>query len=450
MDCPIDKMAEVQNLLLDRFHIHNGSEGLAPVALQEASPCAHCSRIDHVEMDCPIMEIQGQGMYRQGPPGGQSQQGRPSYQGTYPNYFNNLVYRTPMQQQQQQQGFRRNTDHTYPPYSTGQQQNSQQQPYANARQSTYILPQQSYNQAPRPTAPSTDPILGAISQLMEQMNRMNSRVDEIQDFVKTNIFASTDNKKGKQVSFSDQLPSQATINPRNQGSSSSQTHNLSHVHVEEEAVEVALAISSLRSGKDLPDPYKDHPLHKSSIDDDTPTVVVEPESSSDDEEEQRRAEPNPDTYKPPVPYPQVLSKPKAKVNESNDHLLEAFQKVTITIPLVDAIRHIPSYAKFLKGICTPHRSPKRIQLSENLSSIMMNSLPIKKRDRGAPMITSEIGGMTFTRYLLDTGASINILPKFVYDRHHVGELQPFLIELCLADGSVRKPHGIVEDVIFRI
>ena len=71
----IDKMAKVQNLLLDRFHICNGSEGLVPVALQEPLPCAHCSRLDHVETDCPIMGIQGQGMYRQGPPGGQSQQG---------------------------------------------------------------------------------------------------------------------------------------------------------------------------------------------------------------------------------------------------------------------------------------------------------------------------------------------------------------------------------------
>ena len=66
------------------------------------------------------------------------------------------------------------------------------------------------------------------------------------------------------------------------------------------------------------------------------------------------------------------------------------------------------------------------------------------------MITSEIGGMIFTRSLLDTRASINILPKVVYDRHHVGDLQCFLIELCLADGSVRKPHGTVEDVIVRI
>ena len=38
----IDKMAEVQNLLLDRLNIRNGSEGLARISLQEVSPCATC------------------------------------------------------------------------------------------------------------------------------------------------------------------------------------------------------------------------------------------------------------------------------------------------------------------------------------------------------------------------------------------------------------------------
>ena len=151
-----------------------------------------------------------------------------------------------------------------------------------------------------------------------------------------------------------------------------------------------------------------------------------------------------------MPYPQALNRAKAKNSETEDHLLDAFKKVTIAIPLIDAIKHIPSYAKFLKAICTPHRNPKRIQLSETVSSIMMNVLPIKKRDPGAPMITSNIGGMSFTRSLLDTGASINILPKVVFDRHRVGELQPFLVELYLANGSVKKPHGLVEDVIVRI
>ena len=150
-----------------------------------------------------------------------------------------------------------------------------------------------------------------------------------------------------------------------------------------------------------------------------------------------------------MPYPQALNRPKAKISEFDDNLLKAFKKVTIAIPLIDVIKHIPSYAKFLIGICTPHRNPKRIQLSETVSSIMMNYIPIKKKDPNAPMITSEIGGMSFAKFLLDTGASINIFPKSIFDCHHVGELQPFLVELCLADGSIRKPHGIVEDASSR-
>ena len=62
-------------------------------------------------------------------------------------------------------------------------------------------------------------------------------------------------------------------------------HNLSHVHLDKETVETALAISSHRSGKDLPDPYKDHPLDKSLIDEETLTVVVEQDSSYEDDEE---------------------------------------------------------------------------------------------------------------------------------------------------------------------
>ena len=52
--------------------------------------------------------------------------------------------------------------------------------------------------------------------------------------------------------------------------------------------------------------------------------------------------------------------------------------------------------------------------------------------------------------MLDTGASFNIVPKVVFDRNHVGELQPFIVKLRLVDGSIRKPHGVVEYVIFII
>ena len=114
--------------------------------------------------------------------------------------------------------------------------------------------------------------------------QMNSRVDEIQDFVKTNVQP----KKGKQVTFTNQLPSQATANPRNQEALSSQTHNINHVHVDEEAVEMALAISSLQSGKDLPDPYKDHPIHQGSIEEEETPIIVKHDSNLKDEEEQAK------------------------------------------------------------------------------------------------------------------------------------------------------------------
>ena len=126
--------------------------------------------------------------------------------------------------------------------------------------------------------------------------RMNSRMDEIHDFVKTNVQPTT-NKKGKQVTFIDQLPSQATANPRNQGASSSQTHNINHEHINEESLETTLAISSLRSGKDLLDPFKDHPIHQGPIEEETP-IIVDHDSDSEDEEEHEKAEPIPDKYKP--------------------------------------------------------------------------------------------------------------------------------------------------------
>ena len=320
----INKIAEVHNLLLDRLNIRNGSEGLAPISLQEASPCATYSRLDHVKLDCPVMAIQGQNMYRQGPSGGPSQQGQPNYPSTCPNHYNTLIFNNSLQNN----GYRRNNDQPYP-----LQYNGQQQTYPNQRQSSFVpsTQLQAFTQAPHQTTLASDPILGAISQLMEQMTRMNSGVDEIQDFVKTNVQPTTD-KKGKQVTFTNQLPLQATENPRNQGASSNLTHNINHVHVDEEVAETTLAISSLPSGKALPDPYKDHPFYQGSNEEKETPIVIDQDSDSEDEEEQVTAKPNPEKYKPPVPYPRALNRPKAKNSETDDNLLDAFKKVTITIP----------------------------------------------------------------------------------------------------------------------
>ena len=127
----------------------------------------------------------------------------------------------------------------------------------------------------------------------------------------------------------DQLPSQPLANPRNVGQAlSSRTHNVNEVCIDS-ASEEAHAISGLRSDKVLVDPHTDHKRRKDSLEekDDCPSPIIILEEDSDDEEapdEESRAEPNPEVYKPPVPYPQLLSWPRVSTSDSDDTLLEAF------------------------------------------------------------------------------------------------------------------------------
>ena len=141
----IDKMAEVHNPLLDRHTIRNGFEGLVTVSLQEVVTCANCSRFDHIKLECLVMAIQGQGMFRQGPSGGLTQQGRPNFLGAYPKYYNTLVFNN---NPSQHALFWKNNDQPYPlSYITHQYH---QQPYANQRQSSFVLQMQSQAYMPTP------------------------------------------------------------------------------------------------------------------------------------------------------------------------------------------------------------------------------------------------------------------------------------------------------------
>ena len=54
-------------------------------------------------------------------------------------------------------------------------------------------------------------------------------------------------------------------------------------------------------------------------------------------------------YKPLAPFPLRLISTKRP--SENQDILEAFQQVKINIPLLDAIKQIPSYANFLKDLC---------------------------------------------------------------------------------------------------
>ena len=125
----------------------------------------------------------------------------------------------------------------------------------------------------------------------------------------------------------------------------------------------------------------------------------------------------------------------------------------VNIPLLDLIKQVPAYAKFLKDLCTIKKGlgiEKKAFLTEHVSAIIQSKYPVKYKDPGSPTIPVNIGGNCIDKSLLDLGASVNLMPYSVYKQLGLGELKPTTITLSLADRSVKIPKGIVEDVLVKI
>ncbi|GAV64377.1 hypothetical protein CFOL_v3_07895, partial [Cephalotus follicularis] len=161
--------------------------------------------------------------------------------------------------------------------------------------------------------------------------------------------------------------------------------------------------------------------------------------------------------KPKAPFPDCLRSPSlvppfGKNLARMDEMMELFKQVQINIPLLDAIRQVPAYAKLLKDLCTTKHKlktyiPKMVHLTEQVSAVLSNKLPPKVKDPGAPLISCKIGNLLIDRALLDLGASVNILPSSVYDSFEFGELKP---ALQLADRSLKILKGFIEDVLVKV
>ena len=78
------------------------------------------------------------------------------------------------------------------------------------------------------------------------------------------------------------------------------------------------------------------------------------------------------TDSPPVlSFPHAMTKQR-KVNY-NSKIFDTFKQVRINIPLLDAIKQVSSYAKFLKDLCTVKRKldvKKKAFLAEQVSAIL--------------------------------------------------------------------------------
>ena len=73
-----------------------------------------------------------------------------------------------------------------------------------------------------------------------------------------------------------------------------------------------------------------------------------------------------------------------------------------------------------------------------------------QEDPGVPMISYSIYIKHFERCLCDLGASVNIMPKVIYEELDYPALSPTTMLVQLADSTVRYPEGRVENIFIGV
>ncbi|CAN6542407.1 unnamed protein product [Malus baccata var. baccata] len=257
------------------------------------------------------------------------------------------------------------------------------------------------------TSSDNDQILNLLTSMAQSMQTRDKKVDELEKQVgQIAEFMGQFREQGK-------LPSSTVVNPKG-------------------GFESAKAIT-LWSGKQVgsdPQPSK-------SRFNEVEELIIE-------EEEQGKATARVDT-----PMPQALSGPKL----SNSSKEETFRKVQVNIPLLDAIKQVPRYAKFLKELCTTRKrisTKEVVKVGENVSAILQRKLPPKCKDPGSFTIPCVIGNTRFESAMLDLGASINVMPYSIYASMNLGELKNDGVIIQLADRSNAYPKGVLEDVLVQV
>ncbi|KAL5554345.1 hypothetical protein UlMin_041746 [Ulmus minor] len=210
------------------------------------------------------------------------------------------------------------------------------------------------------------------------------------------------------------------------------------------------SVISLRSGKTLDEAHKE-PVQNGKEKD----LSVEKDDATTSKEDTSPRKVMSNSSIPinvsSLPFPSRFATTKKEEHEKE--ILETFRKVQVNIPLLDAIKQVPRYAKFLKELCTNKRKLKGneiVNFGENVSAVLQRKIPPKCKDPGSFTIPCTIGKVRLERAMLDLGASINVMPSSIFASLNLGPLKETGVIIQLADRSNTYPKGVLEDVLVQV
>ncbi|XP_058782998.1 uncharacterized protein LOC131657642 [Vicia villosa] len=129
------------------------------------------------------------------------------------------------------------------------------------------------------------------------------------------------------------------------------------------------------------------------------------------------------------------------------------KKVEINIPFSGTLEKMSIYAKFMKDIISKRRTldNEPIILTETCSVMLQGmKIPIKCKDHGSVTIPCAIWDTTFQKAFIDLRAGVSLMSVSIYKNFGIGKGQDTRMTIQLADCPIKRPYGIVENVLVKI
>ncbi|XP_009602625.1 uncharacterized protein [Nicotiana tomentosiformis] len=111
------------------------------------------------------------------------------------------------------------------------------------------------------------------------------------------------------------------------------------------------------------------------------------------------------------------------------------------------------YAKMMKDLMSrkfDFQDLETVTLTKTCSVVMSRPIAEKLSDPGSFTIPCTIGSYAFAKALCDLGASINLMPLSIYKKLGIGRARPTSMLLQLADRTMKRPSGILDDVLVKV
>jgi len=89
-------------------------------------------------------------------------------------------------------------------------------------------------------------------------------------------------------------------------------------------------------------------------------------------------------------------------------------------------------------------------MGKNVSAVFQRKLPPKCKEPDVFSVPCKIGNLYFDKAMLDLGAFINVMLRFIYDKLNLRELKKTDVVFQLADRSSIYPDGVLEDVLVQV